>query len=69
MTSDVLLDIGLASDGRIVLRLGDEGVECETEIVMSVEEARALVRHIEAVIAVAECVPAGRRISLDEGTA
>jgi hypothetical protein len=67
--TDVLLDIGLAADGRIVLRIRDDGLPAETEIVMSIEEARAFVRHLEAVIAVAAALPAGRRISMDEGQA
>ena len=67
--TDVLLDIGLAADGRIVLLIHDAGLPAETEITMSVDEARALVAHLEAVIAVAAALPEGRRISLEEGTA
>jgi hypothetical protein len=69
MTGDVLLDIGLASDGRIVLTVHDVGLPAETEIAMSLAEARALVAHLEAVIAVAAALPKGRRISLEEGRA
>jgi hypothetical protein len=69
MSTDVLLDLGLASDGRIVLVIHDVGLPAETEIVMSLAEARALVAHLEAVIAVAASLPEGRRISLQEGRA
>jgi hypothetical protein len=67
--TDVVLDIGLAADGRIVLVFHDVGLPAETEIAMSVAEARVLVAHLEQVIAVAEALPAGRRISLKEGRA
>jgi hypothetical protein len=67
--NDVVLDIGLASDGRIVLVFHDVGLPAETEIAMSVDEARALVAHLEQVIAVAAALPEGRRISLEEGRA
>jgi hypothetical protein len=64
-----MLDIGLASDGTIVLRCYDAAVGSTMEITMSVEEARGLVKHLEQVIAVAASLPAGRRISLEEGHA
>ena len=67
--TDVVLDLGLAADGRIVLLIHDVGLPAETEIVMSVEEARHLVAFLQDVIAVAEALPAGRRISLEEGRA
>jgi hypothetical protein len=67
--NDVVLDIGLAADGRIVLVIRDVGMPAETEVAMSVDEARALVAHLEQVIAVAAALPEGRRISLEEGRA
>jgi hypothetical protein len=69
MTVHVTLDIGLSSDGRIVLRFFDEGVACESEIAMSVEEARGLVAHLEDVIRVAASLPRGKHISMGEGRA
>jgi hypothetical protein len=65
----VTLDIGLSSDGRIVLRFYDEGVGCESEIAMSLSEARALVAHLEDAIRVAAALPEGRHISMGEGRA
>jgi hypothetical protein len=65
--NDVVLDIGLAEDGRIVLIVHDAGLPAETEIAMSVAEARVLVAYLEQVIAVAAALPEGRRISLKEG--
>jgi hypothetical protein len=67
--NDIVLDIGLAADGRIVLIFRDAGMPAETEIAMSLAEARALVAHLEQVIAVAAALPAGRGISLKEGRA
>ena len=66
---ETLLDLGLTADGRIVLRIHDVGLPAETEIVMSLAEARRLVAHLADVIAVAEALPEGRRISLEEGRA
>jgi hypothetical protein len=59
------LEIGLAADGRIVLRCSDAGVE----IALSLEAARKLVGHLDQVIAVAASLPAGRRICMQEGRA
>jgi hypothetical protein len=69
VSDHVVLDIGVASDGRIVLIIRDVGLPAETEIAMSLAEARGLVKHLEAVIAVAAALPKGRRISLKEGRA
>jgi hypothetical protein len=67
--NNIVLDICLAADGRIVLLIHDVGLPAETEIMMSVDEARAFVAHLEAVIAVAASLPTGRHISMREGSA
>lgn len=65
----MLVDIGLAADGRIVLSITDHDVDCETLVVMSVDEALALAAHLQTVAEAAAAIPEGRRLSLDEGRA
>lgn len=65
----MILDMGVDAGGRIVLRFRDDVADCETEAVMSVEEARALVANLEQIIPVAVALLVGGHVSLEEGRA